>query len=270
MLDLHISQGSQYFDTLNIYCLSQDKNEGSPANEKPSRCQLKGQGTKFQCTVYATNDRPDYPGRKMIDLTATKKKKTNRIIKYLQKGTVHKIKTGQPCVYEMLLTLFWLLKNWLHYPHQSIQDVKGFRKSKVTPNSYAPSTGHHHLLQGSGRTQGKQHCLTDCISLAPSGQASSERKYLAAPLLQQSLIRAYWQVNPWVGNHSLSCEPFHCLQKDLPLFLCGGLILCSEGRKADWDRSEKTFHFLHEGFIHIILCLYRDRGRRSSLRGSFG
>lgn len=74
MLDLHISQGSQYFDTLNIYCLSQDKNEGSPANEKPSRCQLKGQGTKFQCTVYATNDRPDYPGRKMIDLTATKKK----------------------------------------------------------------------------------------------------------------------------------------------------------------------------------------------------
>lgn len=36
-------------------------------------------------------------------------------------------------MYEMLLTLFWLLKNLFHYPHQSIQDVQGFRQSIVTP-----------------------------------------------------------------------------------------------------------------------------------------
>lgn len=41
-------------------------------------------------------------------------------------------------MYEMLLTLFWLLKNLFHYPHQSIQDVQGFRQSIVTPHSHTP------------------------------------------------------------------------------------------------------------------------------------
>lgn len=63
----------------------------------------------------------------------------NRIIKYLQKRTVQKIKPGQLYVYEMLLTLFWLLKNLFHYPHQSIQDVWGFRQSTVMPCSHSPS-----------------------------------------------------------------------------------------------------------------------------------
>lgn len=70
------------------------------------------------------------------------------IIKYLQEKKknqnkpVQKIKTGQPYVYEMLLTLFWLSKNLFHYPHQSIQGVKGFRQSIVTPDprvSLSPS-----------------------------------------------------------------------------------------------------------------------------------
>lgn len=38
----------------------------------------------------------------------------------------------------MLLTLFWLLKNWFHYPHQRIQDVKGLRQSRGASHSHAP------------------------------------------------------------------------------------------------------------------------------------
>jgi len=38
----------------------------------------------------------------------------------------------------MLLTLFWLLKNLFHYPHQSIQDVQGFRQSIVISRSHTP------------------------------------------------------------------------------------------------------------------------------------
>lgn len=60
-----------------------------------------------------------------------------QIIKYLQKRTVQKI-TGQPYVYEMLLTLFWLLRNLFHYPHQSIPDVQRYRQSTVTPHSHIP------------------------------------------------------------------------------------------------------------------------------------
>lgn len=159
-------------------------------------------------------------------------------------------------MYEILLTLFWLLKNWLHYPHQSIQDVKGLRKSKVSPNSYAPSTEHHHLLQGTGRTQGKQSCLTDCNSLAPSGHTSSERKYLAAPHLQQSLLRAYWQVNPWVvGNLSLSCEPFHCLQKDLSFFLCGGLICVQRaGKLIGTGQRRPSISFMKASYTSSFVC----------------
>lgn len=41
-------------------------------------------------------------------------------------------------VYEMLLTLVWLLKNRFHYPHQSIQDVKGLMQSGGASHSHAP------------------------------------------------------------------------------------------------------------------------------------
>lgn len=122
LLVSHKSQGKWYFDTLNIYCLSQDKMKFSQP-KKSHQDDHKGdrmQNSSVQHTQQITS-LTTLEERWLINLTATK----NMIIKYLQKKkkTVQKIKTGQPFVYETLLTLFWLLKNLFHYPHQSTQGV---------------------------------------------------------------------------------------------------------------------------------------------------
>lgn len=122
-LVLHKPQGKQYFDTLNIYCLPQDKMK-FPQPTKIHQDDHKGervQNSSVQYTQQITS-LTTLEERWLINLTATKKR-DYKIFTEKKKKTVQKIKTGQPFVYEMLLTLFWLLKNLLHYPHQSTQGV---------------------------------------------------------------------------------------------------------------------------------------------------
>lgn len=121
LLVLHKTQGKQYFDTLNIYCLSQDKMK-FPQPTKIHQDDHKGDRVQNSSVQYMQQitSLTTLEERWLINLTATKKHDYKI---FTGKKTVQKIKTGQPFVYEMLLTLFWLLKIPFHYPHQSTQGV---------------------------------------------------------------------------------------------------------------------------------------------------
>lgn len=128
------------------------QNEVSPADEKPSRWPQTG----CKIPVYSIRNKlPPWLPWKKDDWSISLQLK-NRIIKYLQKRTVQNIKTGQPYVYEMLLTLFWLLKNPSRFP-PSVQDVQGFRQSIVTPTLPFPRVPLSPSKEGAGL---EEHSIT--------------------------------------------------------------------------------------------------------------
>lgn len=137
-------------------------------------------------------------------------------------------------MYEMLLILSCLFKNLFHYPHQSIQDVQG---SAVTPYSYS-SLPRGPLIpskEGEGLEESSIVTFT-VISFHQLDMLAFERRSPATPHLQQSLSRAYWQVNLWVTiNRQLFpvMSALSLLEGGFFLLLPPGLICAQRGRKAE-------------------------------------